>query len=156
MKVHPKIFIIGLLLNCLFLCAPNGISAVTSPELGSGSRRILLGIRYFKEMMGNVHQNPSRYSQVMTTISCNHPVKVMKEISKDGKEMIMFGDNDWHLVTVGPYEGYIPTAFLSETKNICFSEEYPKFFDGLDLDISDLYYWARLSDLYLQGKTKVK
>ncbi|MBC7430289.1 MAG: SH3 domain-containing protein [Bacteriovorax sp.] len=116
----------------------------------------LVGIKYFNKMMGNIHQNASRFSQVLTTISCNHPVKVMKQTSKDGKDFVMFGDNDWYLVTVGPYEGYIMANYLSDKKNECFEEEHAKFFDGLELDINDLYYWARLYDQYVQGKSKVR
>jgi hypothetical protein len=92
---------------------------------------------------------------VMTTISCNHPVKIMKETSSDGKDFVLYGDNDWNLVTVGPYDGFIMSAYLSDKKNECFEEEYSKFFDGLELDINDLYYWARLYDQYTQGKSKV-
>jgi Bacterial SH3 domain len=118
-------------------------------------KKSLIGIKYFSRMMGNVHQNASRYSQVLTTISCNHPVKVMKETSKDGKDFIIYGDN-WNLVTVGPYDGYIMADYLSDKKVECFEEEYSKFFDGLNLDINDLYYWARLYDQYVQGKSKVR
>lgn len=116
----------------------------------------LVGIKYFNQMMGNVHQNASRYSQVLTTISCNHPVKVMKETSKDGKEFLLYGDNNWNSVVVGPYDGFIMSEYLSDKKNVCFEEEYSKFFDGLELDINDLYYWARLYDQYVQGKSKVR
>ena len=116
----------------------------------------LVGIKYFNQMMGNVHQNASRFSQVFTTISCNHPVKVMKQTSKDGKEFVMSGANDWNFVQVGPYDGYIMSAYLSDKKNVCFEEEYSKFFDGLGLDINDLYYWARLYDQYVQDKSKVR
>ncbi len=116
----------------------------------------LVGVKYYNQMMGNVHQNASRFSQVLTTISCNHPVKVIKQTSKDGKDFVLFGDNNWHMVTVGPYEGFIFSSYLSDKKNICFEEEYSKFFDGLELDINDLYYWARLYDQYVQGKSKVR
>lgn len=116
----------------------------------------LVGIKYFNQMMGNVHQNASRFSQVLTTISCNHPVKVMKQTSKDGKDFVMFGASDWYFVQVGPYDGYIMSDYLSDKKNVCFEEEYAKFFDGLELDINDLYYWARLYDQYVQGKSKVR
>ncbi len=119
-------------------------------------KRVQIGLRYFNKIMGNIHQNASRYSQVLTTISCNHPVKVLKEVSKDGKEFILFGEENWNLVTVGPYTGYIPTEFMSDQKNECFEEQYPKFFDSLNLDINDLYYWARLNDLYVTGKSKVR
>lgn len=118
-------------------------------------KKTLISVKYFNQIMGNVHQNASRFSQVLTTISCNHPVKIMKETSKDGKEFILYGDNNWNSVTVGPYEGFIMSAYLSDKKNECFEEEYPKFFDGLELDLNDLYYWARLYDQYTQGKSKV-
>lgn len=121
----------------------------------SAMKKTLISVKYFNEMMGNVHQNASRFSQVMTTISCNYPVKVMKETSADGKDFVLHGDNNWNLVNVGPYEGYIMSAYLSDKKNECFEEEYSKFFDGLELDITDLYYWARLYDQYTQGKSKV-
>lgn len=136
---------------CLLLLIMN-----SSLSASDGMKKSLLGVRYFSEMMGNVHQNPSRYSQVITTISCNHPVKIMKEVSKDGKEFILYGEDKWNFVSVGPYEGYLMADYLTEKKNDCFEEQYSKFFDGLNLDINDLYYWARLYDQYVQGKSKVR
>ncbi len=119
-------------------------------------KRAMIGIKYFSKAMGNVHQNPSRYSLVLTTISCNHPVKIMKETSTDGKDFVLYADDKWNLVTVGPYEGYIMADYLSDKKNECFEEEYSKFFDGLDLGVNDLYYWARLYDQYIMGKSQVR
>lgn len=144
----------GLVLIFLFIT----IASLKAEESASvnGMKRSMIGIKYFSQTMGNVHQNPSRYSTVLTTISCNHPVKVMKETSKDGKEFSLYGEDKWNLVTVGPYVGYVMTDFLTDKKNECFEEEYPKFFDGLNLDINDLYYWARLNDQYIQGKSKVR
>ena len=121
----------------------------------SESQRKVVGVKYFSQVMGNVHQNASRFSQVLTTISCNHPIKVMREFSKDGKDLTSLSDPNWTLVNVGPYEGYLMTDYLVEKKSVCAEEEYPKFFDGLELDITDLYYWARLYDQYVQGKSKV-
>ena len=132
------------------------ICAQTSPPGTTGMDKTMVGVRYFSQMMGNVHQNASRYSQVLTTISCNHPVKVFKETSKDGKDFVLYGDNNWNLVTVGPYDGYIMSQYLSDKKVTCFEEEYSKFFDGMNLDINDLYYWARLYDQYVQDKSKVR
>jgi hypothetical protein len=132
--------------------------SIEAQEAGSSAqmKRLPIGVRYFSQMMGNVHQNPSRYSQVLTSISCNHPVKLLKEVSKDGKEFILYGEDKWHLVSVGPYEGFVMADYLTEKKSSCFEEEFPKFFDGLSLDINDLYYWARLYDQYVQGKSKVR
>lgn len=119
------------------------------------NQRKVVGVKYFSQVMGNLHQNASRFSQVLTTISCNHPIKVMREFSKDGKDLTSLSDPNWTLVNVGPYEGFLMTDYLTEKKNVCAEEEYPKFFDGLELDITDLYYWARLYDQYVQGKSKV-
>lgn len=142
-------------LICFCLLIPfMGLAA--EPVNPNAMKKSLIGVKYFSQIMGNVHQNPSRYSQVLTTISCNHPIKVMKETSKDGKEFILYGEDKWNLVTVGPYEGYVMSDYLSDKKNECFEEEYSKFFDGLNLDINDLYYWARLYDQYVQGKSKVR
>ena len=88
------------ILLTFFISMSANAQTITAPAL----TKTVLGVKYFNRMMGNVHQNPSRYSQVMTTISCNHPVKVMKEVSKDGKEFVVYGEN-WHIVNVGPYEG---------------------------------------------------
>jgi hypothetical protein len=143
-----------IILSMMLLLSFN-LTAQTPPAATNAMTKSLVGIKYFNQMMGNIHQNASRYSQVLTTISCNYPVKVMKETSKDGKDFVLYGDN-WNLVTVGPYEGYIMSDYLSDKKNVCFEEEYSKFFDGLELDINDLYYWARLYDQYVQGKSKVR
>ena len=140
----------------IFSTAPVTARAADAPVSSPVMKKTLIGIKYFSEMMGNVHQNPSRYSQVLTTISCNHPVKVMKETSKDGKDLVLYGEDKWNLVTVGPYVGFVMTDYLTDKKNVCFEEEYSKFFDGQNLDINDLYYWARLYDQYVQGKSKVR
>jgi hypothetical protein len=128
--------------------------AIGSPAVPM--KKAIVGISYFSKPMGNVHQNPSRYSLILTTISCNHPVKVMKETSTDGKEFVLYAEDKWNLVTVGPYEGYIMAEYLSDKKTECFEEEYSKFFDGLNLGVNELYYWARLYDQYVQGKSQVR
>lgn len=147
------------ILSMMLIFSFNLFAQTTPPATSAASstamKKTLISVKYFNQMMGNVHQNASRFSQVMTTISCNHPVKVMKETSADGKEFVFYGDNNWNLVTVGPYDGFIMSAYLSDKKNECFEEEYSKFFDGLELEITDLYYWARLYDQYTQGKSKV-
>ena len=138
-------------LFCLFFLQ----TATAGEPAAAAMKKSMIGVRYFSKPMGNVHQNPSRYSLVLTTISCNHPVKVMKETSADGKEFVLYAEDKWNLVMVGPYEGYVMAEYLSEKKNECFEEEYSKFFDGLNLGVNELYYWARLYDQYVQGKSQV-
>ena len=79
----------------------------------------------------------------------------MKETSADGKDFVLYGEDKWNLVSVGPYDGYVVADYLSDKKNECFEEEYSKFFDGLNLGVNDLYYWARLYDQYVLGKSQV-
>lgn len=146
-----RVFKLILFLNLILL---SSLLSAETPK--KDPTRSLIGVRYFSQTMGNVHQNASRYSQVLTTISCNHPVKILKITSKDGKDLTSLGDPNWTFVGVGPYEGYIMTSYLNEKKNSCLEEEYSKFFDGLELDINDLYYWARLYDQYVQDKSKVR
>lgn len=103
-----------------------------------------VAVMYYKYMFGNVHQNPSRYSSALTTISCGHPVKIYS---------IKMGD--WTKVKVGAQIGYLPMEYLSSKRPVCFQDKYPRFFDQFSLGPTDLYYWGRLYDQYVMGKSKV-
>jgi len=46
--------------------------------------------------------------------------------------------------------------YLSAKRPTCFQGKYPKFFDALNLDLAELYYWGRLYDHYIQGETRVQ
>ncbi len=113
----------------------------------------VLKVAYFKELMGNVHQNSSRYSQTLTTISCNHPVKILRTVSDD-REQIFYGNGEWVQVQVGPFVGFLLKDLLAEKKVECFQDQYPKFFEEMQLGITDLYYLGRLNDQYISGKSK--
>jgi hypothetical protein len=109
----------------------------------------VVGIFYMTPMFGHVHQSSVRTSASLTTIQCAHPVKVI-ESSK-----VSVGP-EWAYVQVAEYRGFIMKQFLSEKKPECFQGKYPKFFDSLNMDLSELYYWGRLYDHYVQGETRVQ
>lgn len=109
----------------------------------------VVGIFYFNEMFGHVHQTAVKTSGSLTTIQCSHPVKVIES----SKVSI---PNDWAYVQVADYKGFIEKGFLSTKKPDCFQGKYPKFFDALNLDLAELYYCGRLNDQYIQGETRVK
>ncbi len=138
-----------LLKNILLITTFIAIKPVWAQE-----KRVVVKVMYFNEMMGNVHQNTSRYSQTLTTISCNHPVKVQKIVGVDKKEQVSFGNGEWLAVNVGPYDGYILSGLLSDKKQECFQDRFPKFFDEMQLSLTDLYYLGRLNDQYMTGKSK--
>lgn len=121
--------------------------------LASGSlqsKDVVSRVLYFNQLFGHIHKSPSRYSQSLSTIECNHPVKILKD---KGGEITR---GRYHKVIVGPYTGYIDTIYLSSQKNTCFSNKYPKFYDALKLEISDTFYWGKLNDQYVQGKSQAK
>ena len=109
----------------------------------------VVGIFYMKPLFGHVHQSSVRTSASLTTIQCSHPVKVI-ESSK------VSVSPEWAYVQVADYRGFIMKQFLSEKKPECFQGKYPKFFDGLNMDLSELYFWGRLYDHYVQGETRVQ
>lgn len=109
----------------------------------------VVGIFYMTPMFGHVHQSSVRTSASLTTIQCAHPVKVI-ESSKVSVAP------EWAYVQVAEYRGFIMRQFLSEKKPECFQGKYPKFFDSLNMDLSELYYWGRLYDHYVQGETRVQ
>ncbi|HLT22026.1 MAG TPA: hypothetical protein VKZ84_01215 [Bacteriovoracaceae bacterium] len=109
----------------------------------------VVGLFYFLPLLGHVHQSPEKTSASLTTIQCSHPVKVIES----SKVVI---NPSWAYVEVADYRGFIRKEFLSEKRPDCFQGRYPNFFDGLNLDLSELYYWGRLYDQYIQVETRVR
>jgi hypothetical protein len=109
----------------------------------------IVGIFYMKPIFGHIHQSSVRTSASLTTIQCAHPVKVIQS-SK------VHAGSEWAYVQVADYKGFVLKEYLSEKRPDCFQGQYPKFFDALNLDLSELYYWGRLYDHYVQGETRVK
>ena len=124
---------------------------VSTPTFAA--KRKYVRVAYFKNIFGHIHQNTSKYSTSLSTLSCGHPVKIYKKQYKGGHSQIIFNEK-WNMVKVGPYQGYIQAEFLSKTKVKCFQDKYPKFFDEMKLEISDMYYWGRLYDQYVTGNSK--
>lgn len=108
----------------------------------------VVGVFYMKPLLGHVHQSAVKESASLTTIQCAHPVKVI-ESSK------VSTDPQWSYVDVAEHRGFILKEYLSEKRPDCFQGKYPKFYDSLNLDLAELYYWGRLYDHYIQGHTRV-
>tara|TARA_R110000868_G_scaffold303689_2_gene564204 strand:- start:4244 stop:4627 length:384 start_codon:yes stop_codon:yes gene_type:complete len=104
----------------------------------------VLMVKYLNTPWGHVHQNASRYSTSLTTVSCGHPIKVYEVKA------------DWHKVGAGPYTGYVASGQLSDKKPTCPQDKYPRFFDDLKLEITQMYYWGKLYDHYIEGKSRLK
>lgn len=127
-----------------FLFLSSLLHAQTTPKIEK-----IVGVFYFKPMFGHVHEAPFKTSLSLTTIQCSHPLKVIESTKVKVSE-------DWSYVQVADYKGFVLKQFLSKKRPRCFQGEYPKFFDGFNLDLSDLYYWGRLNDHLIIGETRVK
>lgn len=108
----------------------------------------VLGVYYFRPMFGHVHQSAARTSASLTTIQCAHPVKLLESTKVTVAP-------EWAYVNVADYKGFILKEFLAEKRPECFQGKYPKFFDGLNLDLGELYYWGRLYDQFIQSETRI-
>jgi hypothetical protein len=137
-----------LLLSALILISTNAFSK----KKGLKVQRIA----YFNEMHGNIHQNASKYSNVLTTVSCGHPIKVYKEKKSPNGGLVENISYEWDFVKVGSYNGYVLSDFLGKRKQKCFQDKYPRFVEKFKLEPSEMYYWGRLYDQYVGGKSKVK
>ena len=113
--------------------------------LSVNARENKADVFYYNSIFGNIHQNKSDYSSAITTISCGQLLKIKNHN----------WETQWVHVQSGPYKGYIKSNYVSREEPICFQDKYPKFFESLDIDISDTYYWGRLYDLYLTSKQVV-
>ena len=107
----------------------------------------VVSIGYFKPIFGHIHMNPSEHSQSLSTVACGHPIKVLKH-KKDLE--------GFRYVQVGPYKGYIHKKLISSNNVSCVQETHPKFFDLLHLSLSDMYFWGKLQDQAIEGKSKVQ
>lgn len=123
------------------------ISVQAFAETAATDERVV-GVYYMKPLLGHVHQSAVRESASLTTIQCAHPVKVI-ESSKVSTDPL------WSYVEVADHRGFILKEYLSEKRPDCFQGRYPKFYDSLNLDLAELYYWGRLYDHYIQGHTRV-
>ena len=109
-----------------------------------------LGVFYFSEMYGHVHQFPSVYSAALTTVACGHPIKVYPSSVSKGEEK-----PGWSRVQLVGIEGHMQSDYLAEKPKKCFQDRYSQFFNALELSVTEMYYLGRLPSLYIRGRSKV-
>jgi hypothetical protein len=118
-------------------------------------KKTVVRIAFLNKMFAHVHQNASRYSTAITTLSCGHPVKIYKVTENTGHSAETF-NKSYKFIKVGPYDGYILKNLLSSSRPKCFQDKFPRFFDQFEMDIAQMYNWGRLNDLYLLKRTRVR
>ncbi len=131
-------------------------SAMSAEDKLPQFKKKILQVAYYKNTFGHIHKNPSRYSQSLSTIECGHPVKIYALETEKGKPLQELFEERFRYVEVGPYQGYIDQTYLAPKKVSCLQDKYPKFFEHLDLNLSEMYHWGKLYDHYAYGKSRVK
>ena len=124
------------IISFIFIISLLGSSALAKKK----SKR--MPVRYLNKIYGQIHQNASRFSRVISTFECGQPFKL-----KAGD------DGGFSKVVYASYEGFILTNHLSKKRpKNCWQDEYRKFFDLVELGISDMHHWGRLQDLFIEGE----
>ena len=103
-------------------------------------------IYYLNKPFAHIHEKPYHQSQSQTAMACGFPVKVFKQQSHTF--------HDWKHVQAGENKGYIPIDYLSADKVKCFQGKYKSFYHSMDLDLADIYHWARLNERYIEMVVK--
>ncbi len=132
MESLRRIFIFTLVIGTQNLMAQENIQVV--------------GLFYLNRTFAHLHQSPQPSSLSLTTIACGHPLKVLKTQKENGKE--------WFYTEVGAHKGYISEDFISSIKPECLQSQYPAFFNSLNLDLAQMYYWGRLNDQFIEVEVK--
>lgn len=114
--------------------------------MAAGSFAKSSGRLYFQDFMGHVHKEPTDGSASLTAIQCAFSVAVLS--SEDNP-----APTGWIYVKAGEDKGYVRSRFLGTTRPDCFQETYPKFYNNMNFDLADLYYWGRLSDHFIEGES---
>lgn len=108
---------------------------------------------YVSSMFAQLYSGPNRDMEIYTTLECGHPVKILSR--SDGKTEEMIFGRGWYLIKAAGHEGFVQARFVSESKvTDCFNQQYPKYYDALNLTISEMYYWGRLKNVYNYGESK--
>jgi hypothetical protein len=104
---------------------------------------------YYKKTYGHIHELANKYSPSLTTIACGHPMAFIRE--KEDKVGKL-----WVKVVASNIKGYVDLKHISKTRPVCPQRLYPKFWNSLNMDVSELYYWGRLYDQFIEGNSNIR
>ena len=144
-----KCYLVNFILFLVFVIFSSTLSAQTEQ---TKPKKVLEQL-YLTEIFAHLHDRPDIYSAAKTTLACGHVVNILQE---DPKKKSVPNNNLWAYLEASGRDGYMIKTFLSPQRPECFQESYAVFFELLNLEVSDLYYWGRLQELILRGRSRVK
>ncbi|MFG1494728.1 SH3 domain-containing protein [Halobacteriovorax sp. ZH4_bin.1] len=101
-------------------------------------------IYYVQSVYSQLHQNPSKFSRVLSTFECGQPFYVLSSPI-----------SEFYQVEYSNYKGFMSTNVLSQRKpDACWQDMYRRFFDQIEIGVTEIHYWGRLQDLLIKGESK--
>ena len=100
---------------------------------------------YYAKTFGHIHLKPYSNSSSVTGVSCGEKLK------KDTKIKVM--EQDWEGVEFGAKKGFVYKNHTSFQTPKCLQADYPIFFQSLELDLTEIFLWGRLSDQFIEFET---
>lgn len=100
---------------------------------------------FYNRIFGHIHAKPYNTSTSVTGISCGEKL----EINTKDKKI----ETEWESVSFGDKKGYIYMNYLSKVRPSCLQADYPAFFQGLELDLTEIYLWGKLGDHFIEFET---
>ena len=89
-------------------------------------------IYFINESFSHLFEFKSDNASYSQTLSCGTPVVVLEK------------NIAWSKVQFNKNIGFVGTSSLSLKNPECFHEKYPEFYEALNIDSADLYYWGKL------------
>lgn len=101
-------------------------------------------IYYVTTVYSQLHQNPSKFSRALSTFECGQPFYVVSAPL-----------SNFYQVEYSNYKGFMSVDVLSTTKPTeCWQDMYRRFFDNIEIGVTEIHYWGRLQDLLIRGESR--
>jgi hypothetical protein len=108
-----------------------------------------IGVFYFKETFGIIHEKEDTNSSSLKIVSCGYPLEVYEAYNSGP-------DNKWAMVKKKSLEGFVLKKLLSKKWPRCFIRKYSKFFGEFQMSETDLYFWAKYKERVEIGKSRAR
>ena len=125
------------------------LNAFSIPPLVEAFNNKNVGLYYFKEPFGIVHEKADLESPSVKVLYCGQPLEMLETYGQKSA-------GEWTMVKRRKMEGFIQTKFLSKRWPSCFTRTFSQFVGEFQMSETDLYFWAKYVGRVRRGRSKVK
>ncbi len=105
------------------------------------------GVIWFAKTYGQMKPWPGPLDEGLLTVSCGQSLETYSSDQIPANHVF---------VGVSGQKGLLLQEDTLEKRPICPQSQYPRFTKGLGLTLMDVYYWGRLGDMVIRGRSKAK